>query len=215
MVGLWFVFNGILALLLAATGGLLIVVHFRLKKMQSALQHSPAFSDELTNNMVRAKATLAQLATAIEERGPDLERDVRKADNALQDLDFVLARADKVLNRLEERMQQASDQTGTNLAAPDTNPFASEIERSLQQAQQPNMSQQDIMHLLQQQFLRQPTEPQPELQPTQPVHQPAPSNVVSPAVLAHRRLASAYQEGGKRKSTVSEDELRKALEDRL
>jgi hypothetical protein len=204
MVTLLLLFNGFAALLLAVTGGLVVLLHRRIHTMQKALKDSPLFADELTTNMVRAKATLAQLATAIEERGPDLKRDIKKADDALQDLDFVLARADKVMTRLEDKMQNASTQTGVNLAGPAqyngaASPFEEQIQQTFQRAPEPPVAPQV----------------QQRVQPRTPVQQPArPTNVVSPAVLAHRRLAAAYQERGRNRS-VSEDELRKALEDRL
>ena len=193
------VFNLITSILLLAVGGLLVRLHFGLHKMRSDLNKLPVLGDQFTSQMINARATLAQLNTAMEENAPMLSGDIKKAENALQDLDFVLARAEKILTQFDDKIR--SPQGAKPMAAPTAPQQPVTMPLATRTPEIPGDVEAKVVASTAQTKVAKVVESKPE-----------PRNSTEAAL---RRMASAYQQRKGQNQTVSESELRAALEGRL
>lgn len=191
------------ALLLLAVGGLLIRLHFGLNKMRADLKKLPVFGEQFTGQMISARATLAQLNAAMEESAPNLTRDVKKAENALQDLDFVLARAEKILTQFDAKIRSPlAVKAITAAPAPEPQPQPAPMPLATRTPEIPADIEARVMAAPTQAKVAKVTE-RTEAEPRNSTE------------AALRRMASAYQQRRGQNQTVSEADLRAALEGRL
>ena len=109
MIAVLAVLDVMLMVMLAAVAGLVLWLHFKIQDFQKDAKRLPQLSDTLVENMVKARAALAQIMSTLETTGPEMEAATRKAQDAFQDVQYTVARAEEVLNRLETKVDQAKN----------------------------------------------------------------------------------------------------------
>jgi hypothetical protein len=92
-----------LMVVLFGLGGLLLMLHQRIRDLATQAQQMPMLSEQLNEALNRTREALRLLAEAARTEGARLEDKTLLANRTLQDFDFVLDRAEKVLRRFDER----------------------------------------------------------------------------------------------------------------
>jgi hypothetical protein len=79
------------------------MLHQRIRDLATQAQQMPMLSEQLNEALNRTREALRLLAEAARTEGARLEDKTLLANRTLQDFDFVLDRAEKVLRRFDER----------------------------------------------------------------------------------------------------------------
>ena len=172
------VLQGLLFVILTVVGLLLIWLHFRLQELLESRKKMPALADDLTEVMLKARTSIAQLMTGVSEQAPELDNKLHEAQKVLQEFDYVMDRENKVLERLDGQLEKARNQAPELLAVP-------KREQKKASAEKQEVSQNS-----------------------------ATITPLRPAVAAAYGAGAAPQEG-KPAASDAEDELRRALSQRL
>lgn len=88
--------------LLALVAGLLLTVGLWLYEFRQNYKKAPLLGEELTRQLIGAREALVNLQRTAKEAGPELAKAVASAQNMTQDLNFLLARAEKVASALDD-----------------------------------------------------------------------------------------------------------------
>ncbi len=88
--------------LLAFVAGLLMTVGLWLYEFRQNYKKAPLLGEELTRQLIGAREALVNLQKTAKESGPELAKAVAAAQNMTQDLNFLIARAEKVASKLDE-----------------------------------------------------------------------------------------------------------------
>ena len=104
------VLQGLLFVMLTMVGLLLVWLHFRLQEFLEARKKMPMLADELTEVMLKARSSIAQLMTGVSEKAPELDKKLHESNKVLQEFDYVLDRANKVLERLDVQLDKLRHQ---------------------------------------------------------------------------------------------------------
>ncbi|MBI1363353.1 MAG: hypothetical protein GC134_05160 [Proteobacteria bacterium] len=94
-------FDGFLTLLLLAVGGLMVVLYIRVRALTQAENTLPVLSDQFVQSVDRARTALRDMGAMAQNKGTELDDKIFIAERALQDLTYVLDRAEKILARLD------------------------------------------------------------------------------------------------------------------
>lgn len=87
--------------LLALVAGLLLTVGLWLYEFRQNYKKAPLLGEELTRQLMAAREALLGLQKAAREAGPELAKAVSAAQTMTQDLNFLVARAEKVASTLD------------------------------------------------------------------------------------------------------------------
>ena len=111
--------DAVLFLMMFALGGLFVVLHLRLRRFHQEVGAMPVLADDLTRALAGSTKAMQQLAQAAQRDGNQLEDTIARAEHILQDLTYVLDRADKTLARLDGHLGTAPHgAVSTPVAAP-------------------------------------------------------------------------------------------------
>lgn len=94
-------------IMLAVVGALVLWLHFRLHQLRSSEKKMHLLSDELSESLRKANRGLFEFSRVVREEGPKLDKEVFKAGQTVQDLDFMLAKAEKLLKRMDVAFDQS------------------------------------------------------------------------------------------------------------
>lgn len=94
-------------IMLAVVGALVLWLHFRLHQLRSSEKNMYLLSDELSESLRKANRGLFEFSRVVREEGPKLDKEVFKAGQTVQDLDFMLAKAEKLLKRMDAAFDQS------------------------------------------------------------------------------------------------------------
>ena len=94
--------------MLAVVGALMIWLHMRLNNLSEAIRHERELARTLDESLRRAQKGVQDLANAAETYGPDLQGRIQQSNSLLQDFDFVMDRAEKVLRKFDEAPQMSA-----------------------------------------------------------------------------------------------------------
>lgn len=94
-------FDVFLTLLLVGVGVLMAVLYLRVRALTQADRQLPALSDQFVAAMEKARLALRDMGSLAQTRGAELDDKIFIAERALQDLTYVLDRAEKILARLD------------------------------------------------------------------------------------------------------------------
>lgn len=117
-------------ILLAVVGALVLWLHFKLHRLRSSEKKILSLSEDLTESLNKANRGLFEFSRLVREEGPKLEKEVFNAGQTVQDLDFMLAKAEKLL----KRMDNAFDMSESVIGKIDTTIKSSEKETLLNQS---------------------------------------------------------------------------------
>lgn len=92
-----------LVLLLAVVGALVIWLHLRLNALSGAVRHEKELSKTLDLSLEKARLAIGELMEASKTHGPELQNHIQKAQSILQDFDFVMGRAEKILQNFDNK----------------------------------------------------------------------------------------------------------------
>lgn len=194
----------LLVVLLAGIGGLLVLLHVRLREFLGMQKQMPVLGEALSANLIQARATLAQLSSALQNQGLTLETNLKKAENTLQDLDFVLHRADKILGGLDTRLERAQmlEEKEKNFSFEPKLFLAEKQEDSKTEAPVPSPRPSASVTPLRAR-VEEKAEPKPVARPT--------AVPTRPSVQVHQKMVEAQKKAGRRLPSDAEERLRKAL----
>lgn len=96
------VLDVMVVLLLAVVGSLVLWLHFRLHQMRSAEKKMILLSESLNESLRKANRGLFEFSRVVREEGPKLEKEVFDAGQTVQDLDFMLSKAERLLKRMDD-----------------------------------------------------------------------------------------------------------------
>ncbi|PPR19478.1 MAG: hypothetical protein CFH43_00159 [Proteobacteria bacterium] len=94
-------------IMLAVVGALVLWLHFRLYQLRSSEKNMYILSEELSESLRKANRGLFEFSRVVREEGPKLDKEVFKAGQTVQDLDFMLAKAEKLLKRMDAAFDQS------------------------------------------------------------------------------------------------------------
>lgn len=99
--------------LLAGVAGLLVMVGFQVRQMRMALKDAPTLGDAMGQQLNMAKEALNNLQNGARELTPTLEKGVREAQMAVQDLTYLTKRAEEILALLEKNIEAGASLKNT------------------------------------------------------------------------------------------------------
>lgn len=94
-------------LMLAVVGALVLSLHFTLHRLKKSDQKLPSLTEMLSESLQKANRGVFELSRLIRENGPKLEKEVYHAQQTVQDLEFMTAKAEKLLKRMDEAFERA------------------------------------------------------------------------------------------------------------
>lgn len=103
--------------LLALVAGLLMTVGLWLYEFRQNYKKAPLLGEELTRQLMAARDALLGLQKTAKETGPELAKAVSAAQTIMQDLTFLVARAEKVADKLDAATSQGKPRPGKVPAA--------------------------------------------------------------------------------------------------
>lgn len=92
----------VLVLLFVGIGLLQAYVLFRIKELKSAYDQFITSQEKFSKNIDRARQSLSVLTEQARQTLPDLKKSIEISESLMQDFSFVLARANKKIDLLEE-----------------------------------------------------------------------------------------------------------------
>jgi hypothetical protein len=99
-------------LMLAVVGALVLWLHYRLHQLRSSEKKMMLLGDDLSEILQKAKRGLFEFSRLVREEGPRLEKEVFTAGQTVQDLDFMLAKAERLLKRMDDSFERSEVITG-------------------------------------------------------------------------------------------------------
>ena len=94
-------------LMLAVVGALVLWLHFRLHQVRSSEKKMFMLSEKLNESLNKANRGLFEFSRVVRDEGPKVEAEVFKAGQTVQDLDFMLVKAEKLLKRMDDAFDRA------------------------------------------------------------------------------------------------------------
>ena len=133
-------------ILLAVVGSLVIWLHLRLNSLSSAIRHERELAKTLDKSLERAAEGIRALAKAAQEHSPELQAHIQKSYGVLQDFDYVIDRAEKVLHKMDEHPQMNMPKMSGDKVIPSVQVNASKNTQNLEtknveESQQPKTKQ--------------------------------------------------------------------------
>lgn len=102
--------------LLALVAGLLLAFGQQVRQVKADLKKAPLLAEDLARQMMQAREALVQLQKAVKDTAPDVDKVIREAEKARQDLQFLNARAETLARQLEDRTQTVTPATQVRAA---------------------------------------------------------------------------------------------------
>tara|TARA_R110000868_G_scaffold262401_1_gene520919 strand:- start:80453 stop:81166 length:714 start_codon:yes stop_codon:yes gene_type:complete len=99
--------NVMVIIMLAVVGGLVLMLHYRLYALKNNERDVPVLVSSLADSLQKAHRGVFELSRLVRENGPNLEKEVFKAQQTLQDLDFMLDKAERLLKRMDTAFEKA------------------------------------------------------------------------------------------------------------
>ena len=110
----------ILMLTMAGLGGLVYVLHMKLKEFGRDAMRVPALADDLTTAITTSRTAMQELAQAARTDGARLENLTSRAAGCTQELTYLIGRAEKVLERFDALSDRGLLRNDTFSAQPKT-----------------------------------------------------------------------------------------------
>ena len=112
------IFDTILFLLLTGVAGLMVWLHYKFKQILKSNKEVPVLSNMLSNNMSDARNALSELSGAVRNKAPELDKKIMEANRTIQEITFVLAKAEKVMKQFDTRLDAIRElKTSANYAS--------------------------------------------------------------------------------------------------
>ena len=99
-----FVFNVVLLTVMLGLASLVLLLHLRLRAFGAEAVRVPALADELTRAITTSRTAMSELARTARTDGVKLEEATTAAERTLQDLIYVLDRAEKILTQFDSHL---------------------------------------------------------------------------------------------------------------
>lgn len=94
-------------LMLAVVGALVLWLHYRLHQLRSSENKMMLLGDELSESLQKANRGLFEFSRLVREEGPKLEKEVFNAGQSIQDLDYMLSKAERLLKRMDDSFDRS------------------------------------------------------------------------------------------------------------
>lgn len=104
-------------IMLAVVGGLVLWLHYKLYTLKNSEKSVPGLVSSLDESIKKAHRGVFEFSRLIREDGPRLEKEFHKAQETVQDLDYMIDKAEKVLKRMDEAFERADMVSSPVLAA--------------------------------------------------------------------------------------------------
>jgi hypothetical protein len=128
-------FDVFLTILLTGIGGLMAVLYMRVRALTQAEQTLPTLSDQFLEAIQRGRDALRDMGDMAQARGTELDDKVFVAERALQDLTYMLDRAEKVLQKMDVQLGMSTPSAPIQASRP------VETTAARPQPEQPTMSE--------------------------------------------------------------------------
>ncbi|MFT7433571.1 MAG: hypothetical protein ACI9TY_001208 [Alphaproteobacteria bacterium] len=93
-------------IMLAVVGGLVLWLHYRLYTLKNAEKAVPNLVSSLADSLKKAHRGVFELSRLVREDGPKLEKEVFNAQQTVQDLDYMLDKAERILKRMDDAFEK-------------------------------------------------------------------------------------------------------------
>lgn len=103
-----FMIDLVLMLTMAGLLGVVLVLHFKLKEFGRDAMRVPALADDLTTAITTSRTAMQELAKSARTDGALLEEYTSKAARNIQELTFLIDRAEKVLERFDNHISNGA-----------------------------------------------------------------------------------------------------------
>ena len=103
-----FMIDLVLMLTMAGLLGVVLVLHFKLKEFGRDAMRVPALADDLTTAITTSRTAMQELAKSARTDGALLEEYTSKAARNIQELTFLIDRAEKVLERFDSHISNGA-----------------------------------------------------------------------------------------------------------
>ena len=103
-----FMIDLVLMLTMAGLLGVVLVLHFKLKEFGRDAMRVPALADDLTTAITTSRTAMQELAKSARTDGALLEEYTSKASRNIQELTFLIDRAEKVLERFDNHISNGA-----------------------------------------------------------------------------------------------------------
>ena len=93
--------------MLAVVGALVLWLHYKLYALKHAEKEAPPLMILLSESLQKTHRGVFELSRLVRDEGPKLEKEVFTAQQTVQDLNFMLDRAQKLLKRMDDAFEKA------------------------------------------------------------------------------------------------------------